>query len=212
MKKESHEEFEIRMAKTYPLLYEDMYGNPMDTIMAFGMEIDSGWHDLVEELSGNLEKCIKPIYNSEYANPNAFCARCGKGRKWHWFFYIINLIKYFFMNKLFVMKAMFYEVKRARKFKTPVLRRLRSILGIKRYRACESFRISHPRALQVKTKYGGLRFYMTHGTDEIFELIDEAEDKSYEICELCGEKGKPRDIGWIWTLCDKCHKKKGGVV
>ena len=37
----------------------------------------------------------------------------------------------------------------------------------------------HPRASQVKEKFGGLRFYMTHASDEIRELIGEAEALSY---------------------------------
>ena len=33
----------------------------------------------------------------------------------------------------------------------------------------------HPKASQVKEKFGGLRFYMTHANDEIFDLIGKAE-------------------------------------
>lgn len=59
---------------------------------------------------------------------------------------------------------------------------------------------------QVKEKFGGLRFYIGGGNDEIFELIHEAEGKSYEICEDCGKPGKLReDRSWIRTLCNDCH-------
>lgn len=63
-------------------------------------------------------------------------------------------------------------------------------------------------AAQVKEKYGGLRFYIHTGSDEAFDLIEEAENKSYEICEQCGEKGKARGGGWIMTLCDKCDEAR----
>jgi len=63
---------------------------------------------------------------------------------------------------------------------------------------------SYPRASQVKEKFGGLRFYMTSATDEMWDLIDEAEGKSYTICEDCGQPGKERPGGWIKTLCDRC--------
>jgi len=57
---------------------------------------------------------------------------------------------------------------------------------------------------QVKEKYGGLRFYAGPCSEEVFNLISEAEDKSYSICEICGAPGKLRDDrGWILTLCDK---------
>lgn len=64
----------------------------------------------------------------------------------------------------------------------------------------------YPKASQVKEKFGGLRFYMTSYTDEIRELIDEAERKSFTICEQCGEAGKRRSGSWLTTKCDSCHE------
>lgn len=61
--------------------------------------------------------------------------------------------------------------------------------------------------IQVKEKFGELRFYAHGGNDKIQNLIDEAERKSAEICEACGKPGKTRGGGWITTLCDECAKK-----
>jgi hypothetical protein len=62
---------------------------------------------------------------------------------------------------------------------------------------------------QVKEKFGGLRFYINEGSDEIHNRIMEAEKLSYEVCELCQEKGKLRtDIGWYLTLCEKHYNEK----
>ena len=56
---------------------------------------------------------------------------------------------------------------------------------------------------QVKEKFGGLRFYCT-GNTAIFNLVRKAEDLSFKTCEVCGRKGKHRDIGrWLQTLCFK---------
>ena len=64
-------------------------------------------------------------------------------------------------------------------------------------------------ATQVKEKYGGLRFYVASATDEAWDLIDEAEEKSEAICETCGDPGRLRtNQGWDKTLCDAC----GAVV
>ena len=61
---------------------------------------------------------------------------------------------------------------------------------------------------QVKEKYGGLRFYMSHYYNKtIGELEYEYEEKSYKICESCGKEGTPSKNGWIKTLC-KEHKKE----
>ena len=62
---------------------------------------------------------------------------------------------------------------------------------------------------QVKEKFGGLRFYINGGSDEIFKKITEAERKSYEICEVTGKSGKLRtDLGWYVTLCDEEYEKR----
>jgi len=69
-------------------------------------------------------------------------------------------------------------------------------------------------AIQVKEKFGGLRFY--YGVDttdidnseykKIEKIITEAEKESYKTCEVCGAKGEQRGKAWIRTLCDKCNK------
>lgn len=60
---------------------------------------------------------------------------------------------------------------------------------------------------QIKEKYGGLRVYFTGGDEYIEGLVSMAESFSYKICEVCGERGKPNEGGWISTLCDKCRNK-----
>ena len=67
---------------------------------------------------------------------------------------------------------------------------------------------------EVKEKFGGLRFYVSCGTERLFKLINEAEKKSYSICEKCGKPGKLR-IGklrvrseWYKTLCETCAGDK----
>src|SRR5687768_12037651 len=58
---------------------------------------------------------------------------------------------------------------------------------------------------QVKEKFGGLRFYMYFETDEMSDLINQAEDKSTSICELCGKPGTTRHINrWYKTICQNC--------
>lgn len=60
---------------------------------------------------------------------------------------------------------------------------------------------------QIKEKFGGLRVYFTGGDSYIEGLVSMAESFSYKICEVCGERGKPNEGGWISTLCDKCRNK-----
>lgn len=74
--------------------------------------------------------------------------------------------------------------------------------------------------LQVKEKFGGLRYYYEiykQGDDffepvlddKVDELVREAEEKSLKICELCGEPGELKtDVWWHKTLCDNCNEKR----
>lgn len=61
-------------------------------------------------------------------------------------------------------------------------------------------------AVQVKEKFGGLRFYTNGCTPEVGAIIRWAERVSFETCEYCGNKGEPRKGGWIKTLCDSCNQ------
>lgn len=63
-----------------------------------------------------------------------------------------------------------------------------------------------PIAVQVKEKFGGLRFYVHGATDEQYAAISFAEALSYRTCEVCSKSAKPnKDCGWISTRC-KDHR------
>ena len=65
-------------------------------------------------------------------------------------------------------------------------------------------------AVQVKEKFGSLRFYVQGGDDYINGLIAMAEDISTRTCSECGNKVIPDKEyrGWIYTLCSGCEEKK----
>ena len=61
----------------------------------------------------------------------------------------------------------------------------------------------------IKEKFGGLRYYYNGGDEVIDDLVNDAENKSYEICELCGAPGELMTSGyWLSTRC-KEHTKEG---
>ncbi|MHA1874051.1 MAG: hypothetical protein ACTSVB_08050 [Candidatus Heimdallarchaeaceae archaeon] len=65
---------------------------------------------------------------------------------------------------------------------------------------------------ELKKKYKTFDIYVksSHGLFEFVDgVISFAEHLSGYMCELCGQKGKQRKINdWIYTLCDKCSKKR----
>ena len=67
-----------------------------------------------------------------------------------------------------------------------------------------------PIAMQVKEKFGGLRFYLHGADDYIFELIARAERRSLRICDVCGAGGKQLSLnGWISTRCTEHSQGRG---
>jgi hypothetical protein len=57
--------------------------------------------------------------------------------------------------------------------------------------------------LQVKEKFGGLRFYVNCRKDAaIRQRIGIAAQESFHTCEICGQPGRLREDSWIKTLCD----------
>ena len=58
--------------------------------------------------------------------------------------------------------------------------------------------------LQVKEKFGGLRFYVSRHTDAIDTEIGRARLESLRTCEECGQPGSHREgEGILATLCDR---------
>ncbi len=68
--------------------------------------------------------------------------------------------------------------------------------------AADTGRIAQPVAMQVKQKFGALRFYVRAGNAEIHELARRATEKSLVTCEVCGRWGTTRvSGGLVKTTC-----------
>lgn len=65
-----------------------------------------------------------------------------------------------------------------------------------------------PRVHQVKEKFGGLHFYISHGSEDVLALIEVAESASRRTCQDCGAPGELRPGSWLRTLCDACVRAR----
>lgn len=65
--------------------------------------------------------------------------------------------------------------------------------------------------IQIKEKFGGLRFYVETANEKLYSIIWKYEDLSLRTCEFCGAPGStrgPQDKRyWIKVNCDKCHEE-----
>jgi len=178
-------ELDERLTKAFPLLYADRHGDKRSTAMCWGFSCGDGWFDIIWNLSEKLELVIKDFIKD---NPNLSCTACGCEKKKHYGSATPSPGRC-----LAIHRDPFSEEEPP---------------GNYRACFCESYESSHPKAAQVKEKYGGLRFYMTLSNNEIRNLVTEAEVLSKKTCEFCGAEGSLRRDGWWHTLCDSCNKDK----
>lgn len=66
----------------------------------------------------------------------------------------------------------------------------------------------HVKVLQIKEKFGGLRFYTDIYDEKLYDIISLAEIKSRSICEFTGKPGKTYTVNnWVKTACEEMYKK-----
>lgn len=68
----------------------------------------------------------------------------------------------------------------------------------------------------AKEKFGGLRFGYHEGDasesdwEKFSEMVDETEQQSYHVCELCGKPGRLMSKGgWLKTVCPEHAQSLG---
>jgi len=63
--------------------------------------------------------------------------------------------------------------------------------------------------MQIKEKFGTLRYYTSCATGKMYDYISHAENISEVICEDCGKFGvyTRQYRGWYMTICKYCYIK-----
>jgi hypothetical protein len=69
-----------------------------------------------------------------------------------------------------------------------------------------------PVAVQVKEKFGGLRFYVRGGDQRVHDIIAHGEAMSYYVCQDCGTMTTAQlyPFSWYSTLCDRHADERHG--
>ncbi len=60
------------------------------------------------------------------------------------------------------------------------------------------------RIVQIKEKYGSLRFYFDGGNKAIGDIVSKYEEMSVRTCLKCGAPATRITTGWISPWCDVC--------
>jgi len=186
-------ELDEKLVKKYPKIFADRYGDMRETAMCWGFECGDGWYNIIDLLCSNLQ-WNTDHNNKDYVIKNKFLRK---------------LLP--FLQKLFDKIPGHYNFKRKRQINPMIIigsflrglindwRRKQKFIYIK------SNRYPQIVAVQVKEKFGGLRFYVKNASKRQYAVISFVESLSYYTCEKCGSmKDIGRTDGWITTLCKNC--------
>lgn len=184
-----NKDLDKRLCDNYPLIFAERHGNPIDTAMCWGFECGGGWFTLIDSLCVAIQNhidatAVQNKNDSEY-NEMATALKAGDDTLFRKHYQSWIDSKQAFDQK-FVEERRWDVLETAQRHVTAICPQVV--------------------ALQVKEKYGGLRFYYTGGDDVIEGMVSLAETLSFRTCEICGSPGKPRRDGWVRTLCDS-HAK-----
>lgn len=176
-------ELDKKLCEKYPKIFAQRNMDETQTAMCWGFSCGDGWFTLIDVLCSSIQNTIEnDIKHNKYIiNNNKMIEELKRGDT-----------------------TTFDEI--YGKFSPEYIERNKQQLLNKEPSPVKE--IYQVVAVQVKEKFGGLRFYVDGASSEIYAMISFAENMSYHICEQCGTTtnvttgGK----GWISTLCDSCRK------
>lgn len=64
------------------------------------------------------------------------------------------------------------------------------------------------RIMDIKEKYGTLRWYDSGAPEEVYKIVAKYEGISFETCIDCGKPAKYISRGWICPYCEDCVKNQ----
>jgi len=180
-----NQDLDKQLCQKYPKIFKDRSGKVTETLMCWGFEHGDGWYDIIDNMCSAIQGHLDWKEKSRQAaidfNQMLEDAQHGDWRAF---------------NEYHSQFAPSY-VERAR----------------------ETFLESKPRqvdepipqvvAVQVKEKFGTLRFYYNGGDEYVRGVVSMAEYMSGTTCEECGSPGKRPSGGWIQKLCDT-HARAAG--
>lgn len=174
-------ELDEKLVEKYPKIFRDRHASMQVTAMCWGFDCGDGWYNILDALCCQIQHHIdwKRGQRARALKYNRVLARALKGDK-------AGLIKYFTYGDSPTEKTyenVEFEIKRNQPRQVPEVP-------------------NQVIASQVKEKFGSLSFYYTGGGDYVRGLVTMAESMSSRTCERCGNLGKRRGNGWLYTACD----------
>lgn len=171
-------ELDEQLVQKYPKIFRDRNGDMRETLMCWGFDCGDGWYHIINSLCWNIQEYID-WSRSQRARALRMNRKIKKAIELN----SIEPIADIYTGEWWTERC---EVIVKEKKYQPVPDKVHQVV-----------------AVQVKEKFGSLRFYYNGGDSKIDGMVRMAESISINTCEVCGNKGKLRRGGWIRALCDE---------
>ena len=183
MKKELDE----ALCRKYPKIFRDRHASMKTTLMCWGFDVGNGWYNIINALCHNIQSYIdaKRAARAYALRYNRALTRALNGD-------IAAL------EKRYTLNGVISDWNRLR---------MQNDITNKKFRMVPEAP-SQVVAVQVKEKFGGLRFYYDGGDEHISGMVTMAESWAASTCEVCGNPGKYRGKQWFYTACDEHTSEK----
>lgn len=178
-------ELDKQLCEKYPKIFRDRHGDMRETLMCWGFDCGDGWYNILDAACANMQHHIDWHNDTRERNIkfNDMLAKARAGDH-------TELDEY----------VNVYREDARQKYKNSILNG-------------ENRNVNEPIpqviAVQIKEKFGTLRFYYDGGDEYCRGIEAMAESMSARTCETCGTPGKLRHGGWVRTLCDQHAEEMG---
>jgi hypothetical protein len=158
--------------------YPKIFRNP------HGVEIDNGWYNIVDKLCNNIQSHIDwgRKTRARALRFNRALKRAIAGDR-------TSITNFYFDKREVTVDHWISD-------------RINQHIRDEEYREVPEI-VQQVVAVQVKEKFGTLRFYYSGGNEYVSGLVAMAESMSGVTCERCGTPGRLQGRGWIRTLCEQ---------
>lgn len=185
-------ELDVELCNKYPRIFRDRHADMRVTAMCWGFECGDGWFNILDAACGQIQQHIDWTRNNRARalRYNRALARALGGD--------LGGLRHFRSLGMSESASNWREqmvqsdIARATPLEVP--------------EAC-----TQVVAVQVKEKFGGLRFYTNGGDSVVDGILRMAESMSYRTCEVCGSPGKVYRDGWHVALCPVHAAEQGRV-
>ena len=176
-------ELDNRLFDKYPKIFRNSHTVLTQTCI-WGFEIDNGWYNIVDKLCNNIQSHIDwgRKTRARALRFNRALKRAIAGDR-------TSITNFYFDKREVTVDHWISD-------------RINQHIRDEEYREVPEI-VQQVVAVQVKEKFGTLRFYYSGGDKYVSGLVAMAESMSGVTCERCGTPGRLQGRGWIKTLCEQ---------